>query len=80
MTPMPYTADFRPYYTIHDRTFSQLAAQQLPSNSNALPRLLGVTNLYFLKVCFNGQHPVSVLVRPRNESQSGTKQMDIAPS
>ncbi len=34
---------------IHDEVFPRLASGQLPENSNALPRLLGVTNLYFLK-------------------------------
>ena len=47
---LPYSADFRPYFTIHDRAFQELLATQLPNNSNGLPRLLGVTNLYFLKV------------------------------
>ena len=50
ITPLPYTADFRPYFTIHDSIFAQLSSQELPSNANSLPRLLGVTNLYFLKV------------------------------
>ena len=47
---LPYSADFRPYFTIHDQAFQELLATQLPDNSNGLPRLLGVTNLYFLKV------------------------------
>ncbi len=50
ISPLPYSADFRPYFTIHDEDFGALAAGQLPDNSNTLPRLLGVTNLYFLKV------------------------------
>jgi hypothetical protein len=50
ISPLPYSADFRPYFTIHDEDFGALAGGQLPDNSNALPRLLGVTNLYFLKV------------------------------
>ncbi len=50
ITPLPYSADFRPYFTIHDPDFEHLASQQLPSNTNSLPRLLGVTNLFFLKV------------------------------
>ncbi len=50
ITPLPYSADFRPFFTIHDEDFAALAAGQLPDNGNALPRLLGVTNLYFLKV------------------------------
>ena len=38
-----------PAAQIHDEDFQRLASGQLPDNSNALPRLLGVTNLYFLK-------------------------------
>lgn len=49
ISPLPYSADFRPYFTIHDEDFGALVGGQLPDNSNALPRLLGVTNLYFLK-------------------------------
>jgi hypothetical protein len=55
VTPLPYSADFRPYFTIHDAAFAKLASGQLPDAANGLPRLLGVTNLYFLKVlcaCF----------------------------
>ena len=50
ITPLPYSADFRPYFTIHDAAFAGLASGQLPDAANGLPRLLGVTNLYFLKV------------------------------
>ena len=39
----------RSWVQIHDEVFPRLASGQLPENSNALPRLLGVTNLYFLK-------------------------------
>ena len=49
VTPLPYSADWRSYFTIHDPAFAALAAGELPGNSNALPRLLGVTNLYFVK-------------------------------
>lgn len=61
ITPLPYSADFRPYFTIHDSMFPQMSSQELPSNSNSLPRLLGVTNFYFLKVslCHTGQPPMT---------------------
>ncbi len=49
ITPLPYSADFRPYFTIHDPAFARLASGALPSAANGLPRLLGITNLYFLK-------------------------------
>ena len=50
ITPVPYAADFRPYFTIHDPAFQAMADAQAPTKSSKLPRLLGVTNLYFLKV------------------------------
>lgn len=49
VTPLPFAADFRPYFTIHDPAFARMAAGQLPLGSNRLPRLLGITNLYILK-------------------------------
>ena len=51
ISPLPYSADFRPYFTIHDPDYQAMTLpDQAPSNSK-LPRLLGVTNRYFLKVC-----------------------------
>ncbi len=50
VTPLPYAADFRPYFTIHDPAFAALAGGQLPAGASRLPRLLGITNLYILKV------------------------------
>jgi hypothetical protein len=64
ISPLPYSADFRPYFTIHDEDFGALAGGQLPDNSNALPRLLGVTNLYFLKAgscCESGTLGLKIL-------------------
>lgn len=55
VAPLPYSADFRPYFTIHDSVFAALSTGQAPDNSNSLPRLLGVTNLYFLKVMLDFQ-------------------------
>lgn len=63
ISPMPYSADFRPFFTIHDTDFGALASGQLPDSSNALPRLLGVTNLYFLKA--NLSLPKSLSLRFR---------------
>lgn len=65
ITPLPYAADFRPYFTIHDSVFAQLS-QELPSNANSLPRLLGVTNLYFLKV---GLHTCEKPLNPKHFDQ-----------
>lgn len=54
IAPLPYSADFRPYFTIHDAAFHELSRGVLPDKSTGLPRLLGVTNLYFLKVALAG--------------------------
>lgn len=51
ISPLPYSADFRPYFTIHDPDFQAMTSPGLPPSSSHLPRLLGVTNRYFLKVC-----------------------------
>ncbi|KAJ9516005.1 hypothetical protein QJQ45_016820 [Haematococcus lacustris] len=54
--PLPYARDFRPYYTIHDPGFAALANGGLPGGGGQqggepeLPCLLGVTNLYFVRV------------------------------
>lgn len=50
LAPFPYSLDWRPYFTIHDPAFARLAGGEPPSAANGLPMLLGVTNLYFLKV------------------------------
>lgn len=49
IAPLPYSADFRPYFVIHDPVFNSLQGVELPSNFNSFPRLLGITNPYFLK-------------------------------
>lgn len=48
--PLPYSADFRPYFTIHDAEFHAMSCGDLPGPASALPRLIAVTNLYFVKV------------------------------
>ena len=50
LAPFPYSLDWRPYFTIHDAAFARLAAGETPKAANGLPMLLGLTNLYFLKV------------------------------
>ena len=50
LAPVPYSLDFRPYFSIHDPAFARLAAPgAAPTAANGLPMVLGVTNLYFLK-------------------------------
>ncbi len=54
LAPFPYSQDFRPYFTIHDPAFARLALGTLPTPTNGLPLLLGITNMYFLKVRWAG--------------------------
>ncbi|GIL89700.1 hypothetical protein Vretimale_16639 [Volvox reticuliferus] len=50
VAPLPYAADFRPYYCIHDTAFSLMASGVLPGpEARDVPTLLGVTNLYFIR-------------------------------
>lgn len=50
LAPFPYSLDYRPYFTIHDPAFAPLAAGTPPTPASGLPLLLGITNMYFLKV------------------------------
>lgn len=50
LAPFPYSLDWRPYFTIHDAAFARLVAGETPTAANGLPMMLGLTNLYFLKV------------------------------
>ncbi|KAH7430323.1 hypothetical protein KP509_09G093300 [Ceratopteris richardii] len=58
MAPLPCSIDFRPYFTIHDPDFAVLNSlregEQVPS------MILGVTNLFFLRVMRTLPHVVSV--------------------
>lgn len=64
MAPLPYSADFRPYFTIHDVAFAPMSAGELPSHTNGLPRLIGVTNLYFVKALPKWSSVLSVAALP----------------
>jgi hypothetical protein len=50
--PIFQVCSYRPYFTIHDTSFGTLSSGIMPSESEpqGLPRVMGVTNLYFLKV------------------------------
>ncbi len=51
VAPLPYALDFRPYYCIHDTAFARLAAGVMPGpEARDVPSLIGVTNLYFIRV------------------------------
>ena len=70
---------------IHDEVFPRLASGQLPENSNALPRLLGVTNLYFLKALPSWPNVLStgkrtVLQRSVSDGGLQVKQAEASPA
>ncbi|GAV89341.1 Afi1 domain-containing protein/SPA domain-containing protein [Cephalotus follicularis] len=58
VSPLLYSVDFRPYFTIHDPEFSKLNSLQV--GDTFPPMILGVTNLFFLKCLHNIPHIVSV--------------------
>ncbi|GAX81871.1 hypothetical protein CEUSTIGMA_g9299.t1 [Chlamydomonas eustigma] len=62
IAPLAYQYDFRPYFTIHDVSFGPLSSGQLPSETEpqGLPRVMGVTNLYFLKALSHWPNVISV--------------------
>ena len=52
IAPLPYCADYRPYFTIHEPAFAALAAGAVPSteiNADNFPSLIGVTNPFIIK-------------------------------
>lgn len=62
VAPLPYCADYRPYFTIHDPAFAPLAGGALPSaasNADLLPSLLGVTNPFIIKSLAHWPNTVS---------------------
>lgn len=73
ISPVPYSTDFRPYYTIHDATFHELImAHDSCQNGGAeelelephLPHLIGLTNLYFLKALPRWPNILSIGEKP----------------
>lgn len=87
IAPIPYAVDFRPYYTIHDATFHKLAALHDEAQRNGctefeidphLPKLVGLTNLYFLKALPGWPNTLSIGQKPslaskHNLGSSGSK-------
>lgn len=84
MAPLPCSVDFRPYFTIHDPDFAVL--NSLREGEQIPPMILGVTNLFFLKVMRTLPHVVSVgpslassnkitlVTRPSAPNSGGTNQ------
>lgn len=64
ISPLPYSADFRPYFTIHDPDFQAMTSPEPAPSSTNLPRLLGVTNRYFLKALPQWPNTVSIGTKP----------------
>lgn len=75
ISPVPYSEDFRPYYTIHDSTFHELImAHEVFQKAGGrpgelqlephLPKLIGLTNLYFLKALPTWPNVLSIGEKP----------------
>ncbi|GMH44431.1 hypothetical protein BSKO_12383 [Bryopsis sp. KO-2023] len=73
ISPVPYSEDFRPYYTIHDATFHELImAHEVFQKGGGeglqleahLPRMIGLTNLYFLKALPRWPNVLSIGEKP----------------
>ncbi|KAG2431226.1 hypothetical protein HXX76_009754 [Chlamydomonas incerta] len=80
LAPLPYSADFRPYYCIHDAAFGRLAGGALPGPAGEgrdVPALLGVTNLYFVRAL---PHWPNVLSIGKREGAAGAAGAGAAPA
>jgi len=72
ISPLPFAGDFRPYYTIHDPEFSCLGSSGPPEPRSPLPRLIGITNLYILKVLYpSWQNVLAVGSKPPPAKPNG---------
>ncbi|KAK9810174.1 hypothetical protein WJX72_006112 [[Myrmecia] bisecta] len=83
ISPLPYSADFRPYFTIHDPDFAAMSAAESPEGLAGVPRLLGVTNLYFLKALPDWPNVLSIGSKPSlagSAQQNGHTGPSAAPS
>ncbi|XP_073116302.1 uncharacterized protein [Elaeis guineensis] len=72
VAPLLCSADFRPYFTIHDPDFARL--NSLREGDSFPPMVLGVTNLFFLKSLKNIPHVISV----GSPSPSSTRVLPVA--
>lgn len=52
IAPLPYAAEARPYFTIHDSEFKEFTQRQ----QGAVPIILGVTNPFFSKTLQHWPH------------------------
>lgn len=80
ITPIPFGADFRPYFTIQDPEFQSLiqlhddgkSFQDVENWRVELPCLLGITNLYFIKVLSLWPNVLSIGERPQIQNSVGS--------
>lgn len=59
ISPLDFTADFRPYFTIYDEDYKCIKEECDRGATKAI--LLGVTNPFFLKVCYRNIDCFSLL-------------------
>ena len=52
IAPLPYAAEARPYFTIHDSEFKEFTQRQ----QGSVPIILGVTNPFFSKTLQHWPH------------------------
>lgn len=60
VAPLPYSADFRPYFTVEDAEFHTFMARGSSDVRRDLPRCMGVTNLHFLRALPDFPNTLSV--------------------
>ena len=77
LAPIPYCLPQRPYFTIHDPLFGELASCQGSTTSYELPRLIGLTNQFIVKSLSLWPNLLSTGHAPRNGSEEGKRWLRI---
>ncbi|XP_041975641.1 protein DENND6B [Aricia agestis] len=77
--PLPYTAEHRPYFTIHDSEFKEFTRKQF----NPPCIILGVTNPFFTKTLQHWPHTIklsdSSSIKTKLRKVGSVKHLDSAP-
>ncbi|XP_045512422.1 protein DENND6A [Pieris brassicae] len=77
--PLPYSAEYRPYFTIHDSEFKEFTRKQF----NPPYVILGVTNPFFTKTLQHWPHTIklgdSTPVKTKLRKVGSIKHLDSAP-
>ncbi|VVC93439.1 unnamed protein product [Leptidea sinapis] len=77
--PIPYSAEYRPYFTIHDSEFKEFTRKQF----NPPCVILGVTNPFFTKTLQHWPHTIKLgdtnSLKSKLRKVATMKQLDTAP-